>query len=156
MASTVYAELHDSQLYVSDVELISRSGWLNDQCISFWEQHLKHTTQPASCPGGSTNASTSASASASSTSSSSAPRLIFLEPCSTFMLQYIDAEELLADTPDNQYRLLRTASLVFLPFNDSSDAEAVGGGTHWTLLVVEVAQVSTVVHPSCNPRPTLT
>ena len=131
--AAVYAQLHDSQLYVGDVELISRSGWLNDQCISFWEQHLKHA-QPSSNRGS-----------------------VFLEPCSAFMLQYIAAEDLLADTPDNQFRLLRTASLIFLPINDSSDAEAVGAGTHWSLLVVEVARLRCHYYDSCarSAPPTL-
>mmetsp|Transcript_8985 Transcript_8985/g.10459 ORF Transcript_8985/g.10459 Transcript_8985/m.10459 type:complete len:234 (-) Transcript_8985:156-857(-) len=115
---------HDSVLYASDVALIEQSNWLNDHCILFWFQVLEYDEQvwlDNESPGqGSQQYKT--------------VDILFLQPASAFMIQFLSANELLVGTEDNVFLTIKDKELVFIPVVGNADMNA-GGGSHWSLLV---------------------
>eukprot|EP00512_Aurantiochytrium_limacinum_P010091 CAMPEP_0171552316 /NCGR_PEP_ID=MMETSP0960-20121227/8252_1 /TAXON_ID=87120 /ORGANISM="Aurantiochytrium limacinum, Strain ATCCMYA-1381" /LENGTH=242 /DNA_ID=CAMNT_0012101749 /DNA_START=217 /DNA_END=942 /DNA_ORIENTATION=+ len=108
----VLVSLGDAMLYEGDMKLLRGTGWLNDHCVLFWQQYLETKLFPESKESSS----------------------LMLQPAAAFSMQFLDDEDLLADTPDNIFRQLSKANLVLVPIVDA-DAEE-GGGSHWTLIAV--------------------
>ena len=114
MMVTMYLSFKDCVLYEKDAGILAdRYSWLNDAVIQFWFQLLQ---DEYSCS-------------------------LFLPPCASFMIPFIDEEDILADTPDNQFRRIfelaehgKKLCCVIMPVNNNSMAESAGG-SHWSLLV---------------------
>jgi hypothetical protein len=130
---------HDATIYASDLELIrSSTGWLNDHCISFWLQYLRHDILPscaATRPPTPDDSDTSQSTSTSTDQQQCLHTSIeMLDPGAVFMLRFVPTEDLTVATHDNVYLRLARAGLVSFPLNDNLGAESAGG-SHWSLLI---------------------
>jgi len=93
----------------SDVALFQDGNWLNDECITFFFEHLasKHCAAAA--------------------------RVLFLGAETAFWLLLEEDEEDLADAANGLE--IREKDLILCPINDNTDRTRAGAGTHWSLLV---------------------
>lgn len=131
---SVLLNYHDAILYDSDVAILTNSsGWLNDQCIHFFEKILEYdssfheidgSNQIIGSPG--TNISTNGA-------------LRFIDPSVVSFMK-------LQCTDDDEFQdlacglnLQPNENIVFLPVNDSSVLEE-GNCSHWSLLVLFIKQ----------------
>jgi sentrin-specific protease 8 len=125
-ADPLVCTFHEATIYQSDLDVLDAPHWLNDSLITFYLQHLQHSSF-------SDNQSADAGSPAGSDESSG---LLFLTPGAVFVLAHEDDADDLASTLDG-LDIARHA-LVFLPINDNANVERGGGGSHWSLLVLDV------------------
>ena len=108
----------DCTLQKGDVALLRGKNWLNDNCILFWFEALRHRLfKPHT------------------------KRFTLVQPAAAFMLQFLPLEDLLVDTPDNVFVEMSSKELVLVPVVGSANMDK-GGGKHWSLVVlVEQSEV---------------
>ncbi|CAE8712511.1 unnamed protein product [Polarella glacialis] len=100
----------DAQLTRGDVALFQEGQWLNDQCITFFLEHLGRKHGEA------------------------AKRVLMLGAETAFWFVNEDDFEDLADAAGNLE--LDHKDLILCPINDNTEIEQKGGeGSHWSLLV---------------------
>lgn len=94
-----------STLTKKDVQLFNRGGWLSDQCINFYYEHLDDKFRN---------------------------RCLFMDPATVFLIQCTkDVSELKNSLGALN---LSKDVFIFCPVNDSTDPVACKG-SHWTLLI---------------------
>jgi len=107
-----YLTYYDVRLTVEDINCL-KDDWLTDNNIAFYEEYLEHAElvkYPSS-------------------------KIILLRPSISYLIAYAqDLSAIASALPP-----LREASHIFLPINDNPNPEVAEGGTHWSLLVVGVA-----------------
>lgn len=117
---------HDAVIYGWELKLIERRNeWLNDSCINFYFTHLQQHFQALD----------------------PAPSFLFMDPSvvSFFMHQCVDQDEIEDFVSSTQFpgRGTRGDGIIFIAVNDkmakNSDPYSVvsGGGSHWSILVVQ-------------------
>jgi len=107
-----YFLYHDVCLTVEDINCL-KDDWLTDNNIAFYEEYLEHaelTKYPNS-------------------------NIILLRPSISYLIAC--TTELTAI--ESALPRLKEASHIFLPINDNPNPDIPEGGTHWSLLVVGVA-----------------
>lgn len=114
MASAPIVSYHSVALYPEDVALLEPTQWLNDAVLTFGIERLEHNLF------------------------SSRPDLAFLHPSLSMILLLEDDEDDLAATLKGLK--LQEKQFLFVPINDSADAEKVAAGSHWTLLVMKIGR----------------
>eukprot|EP01132_Coremiostelium_polycephalum_P002062 gene2062-2542_t len=108
----LYATFGDSCLYESDYDILKReTEWLNDAIISFYIEHLSEKESMKA----------------------NKEHVLFTSPSAMFMVPYTDSKE----TLDELLRPLKMKEkqVIFIPVNNNSNIQAVGGGSHWSLMV---------------------
>lgn len=101
-------------LYREDFDNFKDNQWFNDNNITFEYEILEHTVL------------------------SSFPRrdsIVLLRPAMAYLLLHSqgDPADLASALPP-----MKNARFVFLPINDNPDVTVVGGGAHWSLLIVSI------------------
>lgn len=80
------------------------------------------------------------------------PGVVLVHPTACFMFRLVPVEELIPDPSQRSNPFVRARaeedSIVIAPINDSNDAEN-GGGSHWSLLVVDKRQRTATHYDSC-------
>lgn len=109
---------HTSNIYAHDLDTLKQGAWLNDAIVAFYMDYLQH-----------------------SVFSKHSNRFRFLAPTTSFMLMHEQDPDDVADAfsgcgidPDQ-------TGLVFFPLNDNQNVSKMGG-SHWTLLVLDVQRRS--------------
>ncbi|KAI5795114.1 ulp1 protease family protein [Geopyxis carbonaria] len=119
-----YLSYHDVRLTKNDMACL-KSDWINDNNISFWQEYLEREEL----------------------SRHMGSAVILLRPS---MVQAIkmnpNPEELEGALPD-----LKNSSHIFLPINDCRRVDDMEGGSHWSLLVVSVADRIAFHYDSMSP-----
>ncbi|KAK9463492.1 uncharacterized protein V1516DRAFT_667907 [Lipomyces oligophaga] len=111
----VILEYYDVSVYKSDFDNLREDEWLNDNNLSFWYEYLEHSTDFPS-----------------STVQNS---ILLLRPSMVFLLaQSPDPQSLLGVLPSFD----EPVRYVFLPINNNADVEFSEGGSHWSLVVVDM------------------
>jgi hypothetical protein len=121
---------HEATIYQSDLDALDAPHWLNDSLITFYMQHLQHGAFISD------DQINSAGTAGSRAGSDESNGLLFLTPGAVFVLAHEDDADDFASTLDG-LEIARHA-LVFLPINDNANVERGGGGSHWSLLVLDV------------------
>lgn len=112
MSNDIVVSWKNVRLTRADVALFSEGQWLNDECITFFLEHLAQSHGDA------------------------ASRVLMLGAESAFWLQN---EEDLEDLGDAAVGLeLGEKDVIICPLNDNQDVECAGGGSHWSLMVARV------------------
>jgi sentrin-specific protease 8 len=124
-ADPLVCTFHEATIYESDLKALAAPHWLNDSLITFYLQHLQHCAF-----------SDHQSSSAGSSADDGMHGMLFLTPGAAFVLAHEDDADDFASTLDG-LEIARHA-LVFLPINDNANVERGGGGSHWSLLVLDV------------------
>jgi sentrin-specific protease 8 len=107
-----YLSYYDVCLTVEDMKAL-KNDWLTDNNIAFWEEYLERETLPRY----------------------PSARVILLRPSMTFLLmKEPDPSQILSALPK-----FNGISHIFLPINDARNVSVAEGGSHWSLLVVSVA-----------------
>ncbi|KAJ6259885.1 hypothetical protein Dda_5529 [Drechslerella dactyloides] len=109
-----YLSYHDICLWQEDVNCLE-SDWLTDNNIAFWEEYLEHEVLARSDP--------------------PPIGIMLLRPSMVFMLRFDpDLSTIRSALPP-----IAHATHIFLPINDNLNPNVAEGGSHWSLLVVSVA-----------------
>lgn len=133
-ANPLVCTFHEATIYQSDLDALDAPHWLNDSLITFYLQHLQH------CAFISDNQTNSAGTPGSPAGSDESNGLLFLTPGAVFVLAHEDDADDFASTLAG-LDIARHA-LVFLPINDNANVERGGGGSHWSLLVLDVSALA--------------
>ncbi|EFR02341.1 hypothetical protein MGYG_05339 [Nannizzia gypsea CBS 118893] len=117
------AKDHDASVTYEDLNTL-KSDWLTDNVIGFWEEFLEHEVLAMY-----------------------KTRIILLRPSMSFLLfQTPDPKTLVSALPD-----FSRASHIFLPINDCRNGMQAEGGTHWSLLLVSLADQVAFHYDSLPP-----
>jgi len=120
MSSKIVCELGDATITDADLDILkSPTAWLNDNVITFYLEYLflnTITTAPSS--------------------------IVLIHPTAAFMLRLLPPEDMLVSTGNKRENPFVEAKQphihkVLIPINNASDPDAAGGGSHWSLLVVD-------------------
>ncbi|KAK9836931.1 hypothetical protein WJX81_000421 [Elliptochloris bilobata] len=103
-------DYHDVLLYDSDLGLLEDEEWLNDQVISFYFEYLSRE-KSRSCG------------------------FTFVPGATTFLLINAGSEDAAAVVEALQ---LKEQKVIFLAVNDNPDVSTACGGSHWSLLVLDL------------------
>lgn len=108
-----YLSYGDVCLTVEDINCLKADDWLTDNNIAFYEEYLEHVElvrHPSA-------------------------NIILLRPSISYLIACTqDLSTIMSALPP-----LRGATHIFIPINDNPNPEVAEGGTHWSLLVVGVA-----------------
>ncbi|EGD85958.2 hypothetical protein H112_06882 [Trichophyton rubrum D6] len=119
----IYLTYYDASITYEDYNTL-KSDWLTDNVIGFWEEYLEHELL-----------------------SFYKTRIILLRPSMSFLLfQTPDPKTLGNALPD-----FNRASHIFLPINDCQNGMQAEGGTHWSLLLVSLADQVAFHYDSLPP-----
>lgn len=107
----------------SDISLLLPNNWLNDQIILFYYEYLQSTNPNPSC--------------------------LLIDPSTSFILLIEEDEE---DLREGLSQItFSNKRFIFFPINNHLDP-GVNGGSHWTLLVVDLDQKKSFYYDSMNTR----
>ncbi|KAH3676081.1 hypothetical protein WICMUC_002378 [Wickerhamomyces mucosus] len=128
---TKILQFFDISIYKEDLYNLKDDEWLNDNNISFIFEYLERyqlqrfhddkLISPTS--------------------------IILLRPSMVYLL---------ANTPDPAKNLkgvlppLESANLIFLPINDNDDVEAVGSGSHWSLVIISLLDRKAMIYDTLD------
>ncbi|KAK9457632.1 hypothetical protein V1511DRAFT_179123 [Dipodascopsis uninucleata] len=112
-SNDIALEYYDVSVYKSDFDNLRDDEWLNDNNLTFWYEFLER----------------------SQLNKSPENRIVLLRPSMVFLLaQSQNPLELKTVLPD-----LQGAAYIFCPINNNEDVNLAEGGSHWSLLVINVA-----------------
>ena len=107
----------------SDISLVSPNHWLNDQIILFYFEYLQSIIPNLSC--------------------------LLIDPSTSFILLIEeDEEDLIEGLSQITFEHKR---FLFFPINNHLDP-GVNGGSHWTLLIVDLDQKKSFYYDSMNTK----
>ncbi len=115
--------LGDSTINEQDLDILRDSrSWLNDNVLTFYIEWLLHSQTPST--------------------QESLKDAVILHPSAAFMLRMLPSEELVASTGAGPNPFITAQSdqinFIALPINNEKNALG-GGGSHWSLLVIDKA-----------------
>jgi hypothetical protein len=116
MSEELVVALGDARLVERDMRLLVPGGWLNDQLIAYYFEHLARNI---------------------------AADALLLEPSLSHMAAILQDSDTLCEmlsVPSTRGATsiadqMRACPLVITPINDKSDPDEIEGGCHWSLLV---------------------
>jgi Ulp1 family protease len=112
-----------STLRQSDINLLKPNNWLNDQIILFFYEYLQSTSPNSDS--------------------------LLIDPSTSFILLIEDDEEDLAEGLSQIN--FQGKRLIFFPVNNHLDP-GINGGSHWTLLVNDLASNRAFYYDSLNSK----
>jgi sentrin-specific protease 8 len=127
----------DVQVYEADASTLEPGCWLNDGVIAYLLELFQSRRQPACA------------------------ELVVLEPTTTFTAAMVGDADVLHDMFSEKAgraipltQQLLGADLVVMPVSNNEDADAAGGGSHWSLLIFRRGEDGTTGryehYDSCN------
>ncbi|KAK9452057.1 uncharacterized protein V1518DRAFT_410257 [Limtongia smithiae] len=110
----IILEYYDVSVYKADFDNLRRDEWFNDNNLTFWYEYLEHCEVLPAVP--------------------RTEDIVLLRPSMVFLLAQTPHPRDLRDVlPD-----LAHAKYIFLPINNNKDVDFAEGGSHWSLLVIDM------------------
>ncbi|KAK9467502.1 hypothetical protein V1512DRAFT_261342 [Lipomyces arxii] len=110
----IILEYYDVSVYKSDFDNLREDEWFNDNNLTFWYEYLERSAAFTELP--------------------HSEQIILLRPAMVFLLaQSYDPLDLKDVLPN-----FEGARYIFLPINNNTNVTLAEGGSHWSLLVVDV------------------
>lgn len=119
--SEILLTYYSATLRQADISLVTPGNWLNDQLILFYFEYLAHQHPSPDC--------------------------LLIDPCTSFIILI---EEDFEDLNESLNQLdFSNKKLIIFPINNHLDRSS-HGGSHWTLLVIDIQIGSAYYYDSLN------